>query len=285
MRPTTLRTMMKHKWLLMLTLVLTSGTAMAQAVHTAWADSAAVAAKVVEHQWMWGAGRANVLDTYLSPLEYTGPDFNVLHRTERPLRRSAGRLSLHTLFTAHLAYLHSPTDDGKEWDGELSLSGGAWRNWHVSDNWRLAAGCSGEVSGGFTYNTRGSNNPALGRLGLGLQASALSAYGFRLLGQTVRWTVQADVQLAGLQFSPEYGQSYYEIFSLGHTAGIVHLTHPLNCPTGRLLTTLSLPLRRAALHIGYLADVRQSKLGGLKRHAWRNCLTIGYSYRLQRIGR
>lgn len=276
---------MKHKWLLMQTFVLVSGTAMAQAVHTAWADLAAVAAKVVEHQWMWGAGRANVLDTYLSPLEYTGPDFNVLHRTERPLRRSAGRLSLHTLFTAHLAYLHSPTEDGKEWDGELSLSGGAWRNWHVADNWRLAAGCSGEVSGGFTYNTRGSNNPAQGRLGLGLQASALSAYGFRLLGQTVRWTVQADVQLAGLQFSPEYGQSYYEIFSLGHTAGIVHLTHPLNCPTGRLLTTLSLPLRRAALHIGYLADVRQSKLGGLKRHAWRNCLTIGYSYRLQRIGR
>ena len=99
------------------------------------------------------------------------------------------------------------------------------------------------------------------------------------------WNVQADVQLAGLQFSPEYGQSYYEIFGLGHTAGIVHFTHPLNCPTGRLLTTLSLPLRRASLHIGYLADVRQSKLGGLKRHAWRNCLTIGYSYRLQRIGR
>ncbi|MGM9688462.1 MAG: DUF3316 domain-containing protein [Alloprevotella sp.] len=277
--------MMKHQWLLLLTAVLSFGTAMAQAELTARADSAAAATKVVDHQWMWGAGHSNVLDTYLSPLEYTGPDFNVLHRTERPLRRTAGRLSLHTLFTAHLAYLHSPTDDGKEWDGELSLSGGALRNWQMSDNWRLAAGCSGEVSGGFTYNTRGSNNPAQGRLGLSLQASALSVYGFKLLGKAVKWTVQADLQLAGLQFSPEYGQSYYEIFELGHTSGIVHLTHPANCPTGRLLTTLSLPLRRAELHIGCLADVRQSKLGGLKRHAWRNCLTIGYSYRLQRVGR
>lgn len=277
--------MMKHLWLLMLTSLLTFGTAMAQAELTAQADSVAAAAKVVEHQWMWGAGHANVLDTYLSPLEYTGPDFNVLHRTERPLRRSAGRLSLQTLFTAHMAYLHSPTDDGKEWDGEFSLSGGALRNWQMSAGWRLAAGCSGEVSGGFTYNTRGSNNPAQGRLGLSLQASALSVYGFRLLGKAVKWTVQADLQLAGLQFSPEYGQSYYEIFELGHTSGIVHFTQPANCPTGRLLTTLSLPLRRAELHIGYLADVRQSKLGGLKRHAWRNCLTLGYSYRLQRVGR
>mgnify|MGYP000532505121 FL=1 len=38
---------------------------------------------VTERQWLWGAGRANVLDTYLSPLTYEGPDFAAQHRTER----------------------------------------------------------------------------------------------------------------------------------------------------------------------------------------------------------
>ena len=238
---------------------------------------------VTEHCWLWGAGSGNVLDTYLSPLEYTGPNFSLLHRTERPFSRKHRRLTVQGLYTGHLAYLHSPTDDGKEWDAEISAAGGCLYDLHHTPHWRLAAGALAELTGGFTYNTRGSNNPAQGRLGISLSATALAQYAFRFFRHPAKVTVQTDFQMVGAQFSPEYGQSYYEIFSLGHTSGIVHFTHPGNCPTGRLQAYLTLPLCKANWTLGYLADVRQSKLGGLKRHAWRNCFMIGYTRHLQLI--
>ena len=238
---------------------------------------------VTEYCWLWGAGSGNVLDTYLSPLEYTGPNFSLLHRTERPFSRKHRRLTVQGLYTGHLAYLHSPTDDGKEWDAEISAAGGCLYDLHHTPHWRLAAGALAELTGGFTYNTRGSNNPAQGRLGISLSATALAQYAFRFFRRPAKVTVQTDIQMVGAQFSPEYGQSYYEIFSLGHTSGIVHFTHPGNCPTGRLQAYLTLPLGGANWTLGYLADVRQSRLGGLKRHAWRNCFMIGYTRHLQLI--
>lgn len=239
--------------------------------------------RITEHQWLWGAGAANVLDTYLSPLEYTGPNLGVLHRTERTARWGGGRVTAHSLYTGHLAYLHSPTDDGMEWDTELTAAGGWLYNWRPAPRWRLAAGGLMELSGGFTYNTRGSNNPAQGRMGLSLAASGLGEYRFPLFGGEAVARAMTDVQLAGMQFSPEYGQSYYEIFSLGHSSGIIHLTQPGNCPTVRLQAQFSVPIKKARLTVGYLGDIRQSKLGGLKRHAWRHTLMLGYTRQLRII--
>lgn len=247
-------------------------------------DSCAKAAmRVTEHQYLWGLGKANVLDTYLSPLEYTGIDWAWLNRTERLARWGRGHVTVMGLYNAHFAYVKSPTDDGKEMDAELTASGGWHYNWHFPHQWRMAVGGLMEMSGGFTYNTRNGNNPAQGRLGASLLASAIVERGFRLGKQCALARVQVDAQLIGAQFSPAYGQSYYEIFSLGHSDGVVHFTHPGNCPTGRLLASVTLPIRRSKITLGYLGDVRQSKLGGLKRHAWRNALMIGYTRNISRL--
>lgn len=236
---------------------------------------------VSQKQWLWGVGHSNVLDTYLSPLEYTGPHFTLLHQSERKARWGRGSVTTHSLYAAHAAYLHSPTDDGKAWDGEFSAAGGWLYNWQVHPRWRLAVGGWVEVSGGFTYNTRNGNNPAQGRLGLSLNPSLLVAYRFPFFRKTATARLQADAQLLGVQFSPSYGQSYYEIFSLGHTSGIIHFTQPGNCPTTRLQALVTLPVWGAKLTLGYLADIRQSQLGGLKRHAWRNTFVLGYTRTLK----
>jgi len=238
------------------------------------------APRITQHQWLWNVGRANVLDTYLSPLEYAGPNLGVAHSTERKARWGKGRVTTYSLYTLHAAYLHSPTDDGKEWDGELTVTGGWHYNWHPAARLRLAAGGLMELSGGFTYNTRGSNNPAQGRLGLALAASGIAEYTFSIFHREATVRLQGEMQMIGLQFAPAYGQSYYEIFSLGHSSGVVHFTQPANCPTYRLQAQLTLPVAGANLTLGYLADIRQSKLGGLKRHAWRNGLMMGYTRRL-----
>ena len=241
------------------------------------------ALRVTEHQYLWGMGKANVLDTYLSPLEYTGIDWAWLNSTERLARWGRGHVTVMGLYNAHFAYVKSPTDDGKEMDAELTASGGWHYNWHFPHQWRVAVGGLMEMSGGFTYNTRNGNNPAQGRLGASLLASAILERAFRMGNKQAQARVELDAQMMGAQFAPAYGQSYYEIFSLGHSSGVVRFTHLGNCPTGRLLASLTLPIRRSKITVGYLGDVRQSTLGGLKRHAWRNALMVGYTRNISRL--
>ena len=241
--------------------------------------------RATEHQWLYGIGRANVLDTYLSPLEYTGTDVAIARRTERLARWGRGHVTTHAYYSGHFAYVKSPTDDGKEWDGELTASGGWLYNLRPSGHWRIGVGGLMELTTGFTYNLRGTNNPAQGRLGTALLLSALAEYSFTLRRRTAVARLTIDSPMAGVQFAPEYGQSYYEIFSLGHSDGVVRFTHPGNAPSCRLTATVQLPLRASHLTLGYTGDVRQSRLNHLKRHAWRNCFMIGYTRSLYVVRR
>ena len=86
-------------------------------------------------------------------------------------------------------------------------------------------------------------------------------------------------------FTPNYGQSYYEIFSLGHTDRNVVPTTPFSAPSLRFLSTVSIPLRRACITLGYKADIRQSSVNRLERHAWNHTFVIGYSRLVQFLPR
>lgn len=256
-----------------------AGPVGAAAQHVAATDTAA--RRVTTHEWLYGVGRLNVLDTYLTPLEYTGPSLSVVHRSERTARWGRGRVSVQGYFTGRGAWLASPTDDHKEADAQFTAAAVWHRNWHPAPGLRLAAGGMGRIGGGFTYITNGGNNPAQGRLAADVGLSLLAAYDFSLRRYPLHVDTQLDVPLLGAAFTPNYGQSYYEIFSLGHYDRNVRLTHPVNAPSLRWLTTCRLQLLGATLSVGYLADIDQSRLNNLKRHAWSHSFMIGYVRRLR----
>ena len=76
-------------------------------------------------------------------------------------------------------------------------------------------------------------------------------------------------------FSPTYGQSYYEIFSLGHTDDIVHFTSLHNQPSLRHWLTADMKFRSFALRLGYMADMQQSRVGALRTHDYSHTFMIG----------
>lgn len=231
----------------------------------------------------FGAGRANVLDTYLTPLEYTGSNLTVQHRTERQLRRLEN-WSIVAKYAANGAYASSPTDDGHAFDGWFAASGGMLHSWQPYSGIRLGAGALAGGGFGFTYNTRLQNNPAQGRLAFEATALLVADWTFRLkaLDRLLRerplmLRLEAATPVVGCRFSPGFGRSYYEIFSLGHSSGIFHFAHPFNAPTLTLSPRLTIPLRRRThLVLGYEADLRQAHIAGLKDHAWRHSFVVGF---------
>ena len=109
----------------------------------------------------------------------------------------------------------------------------------------------------------------------------MARYAFSLCGLPMKVRLQTDIPLLGVAFGPDYGQSYYEIFSLGHYDHNVCFTHPLNAPSAHVLFTLQVPMgRRAVLSVGYDGDIRQSHVNHLKRHHWSHRFVIGYVRRI-----
>ena len=76
--------------------------------------------------------------------------------------------------------------------------------------------------------------------------------------------------------SPEYGQSYYEIFSLKNGGKNVLFTSLHNQPSLRQLVTLDFPIRSVNMRFGYLCDIQQAKVNNLKSHIWSHAFMIGF---------
>lgn len=229
-----------------------------------------------------GVGRNHLYDSYLSPLDYSGLTLGFGRMQERQKSWAQGRIT--SLLRWSLKGTRAQTGNGKGqlWDGEVELTYGGHYNrlfspFNNASTLRLGAGVlmGGHVGG--TYSTRNGNNPAQGRVAVEGALSGVADYRFRLLSRQWQWRTLVEVPVAGLMFSPQYGQSYYEIFELGHYNHNLRFTHPFNAPSICIFSTLSLPFAHRRFSIGVDADIRQSQVNGLKRHAWNTMLVIGYT--------
>jgi hypothetical protein len=52
---------------------------------------------------LYGVGFTNILDTYLSPMEYTGPEIRILRESMRMTKLMNGNVSVQSLFQANLS--------------------------------------------------------------------------------------------------------------------------------------------------------------------------------------
>ena len=230
----------------------------------------------VTHATSFGIGGVHQLDTYLSPLNYKGPQLIFTHETLRPTHWK--KISVESLWMADLSTAENDAGKSNLLGGNTSYD----YNWHY--NWkpvrvkglRLMAG--GGVGGnmGFLYHTRNGNNPAQALASIRLSASAAAIYSFKVKRRHFKARYQMDMPLLGLMFSPNYGQSYYETFTLGNRDHNICTTYPGNAPSFRQQLSLDFPLAGRTIRVGYLCDIRQSNVNSIKHHSYTHAFMLGW---------
>ena len=231
--------------------------------------------KEVVNAQMVSLGYVNLLDTYLSPEKYTGFDFRYISHTTRytPGKHWARRI----VHYGDIATGNDRNEKGSLMQGLYTLDIAFVRQYDLmGGRLHLQAGGMTDFNIGGVYNSRNQNNPAQLRLSMQVGPTATARYDFSLFRKPFTLSYELAAPLIGLMFSPNYGQSYYEIFSRGNYEHNAVVTTPFNSLSLRHMLTLDFPLWHAHMRIGYLGDIQQAKANNLKQHAYTHALVIGF---------
>ena len=244
---------------------------------------------------MIGVGPSRILDTYISQEKYSGVGITYLYirAGKKPNKRwqnniehevdlSKTRDRSHTtsmlegnynLYWGRVATVASRTSR----TSRSSMTSRTSMASRTSENgFQLQAGLAANVNLGFLYDMSTSNNPAQARFALNLMPVGIATYGFDIKEQHFSLRYELNLPLVGLMFSPNYGQSYYEIFSRGNYDHNIVPTTFVSAPNFRQLLTLDWQVsEKWAVRVGYLGNYQQADVNNLKSHIYSHRIIIG----------
>ena len=264
---------------LLLTLLMLSSAALRAQEDTKLVDVNTY--RVSVRSTLYGFSLLNNLDTYLSGYDYTGAAIYFNHETMRKAHTGNYDWKFQTVTDAlfGLTSLHSTS--------QLTLlANRSWSGYHtfgVGERLQILAGVQIQLAGGVLYIPSNGNNLVSVKLRAALAASTMAVYRFSLAKRDciARW--QIDVPLAGVMFSPQFGQSYYEIFGLGDTDGIIKFSNPVNSPSWRHTLSLDIPVGRNTLRVAYIADLYQSRVNSIRTHLYNHSFALGFSRTIYKV--
>ena len=236
----------------------------------------------VNNGTLLGIGRYNLMDTYLSPgaeeRRYVGPGLRVMNERMKMTHLADYRISRQQLFNVEIANTTNGSGSATDLAGFADYSLGY--HYHLPEEWvpglRILAGGSARAMAGFIYNTRNGNNPASAKADIDLSLSAMAIYRLRVRDYPLTLRYQLTLPFAGVLFSPHYGQSYYEIFDLGNSAGVIQFGSFHNKFAMRNLLTVDFPIGKVTLRAGYLHSAYKTHVNGIRSHTISHSFLIGW---------
>ncbi|MBM6992359.1 MAG: DUF3316 domain-containing protein [Prevotella sp.] len=231
----------------------------------------------VERTSMFGLGHTDILDTYLSQETFAGTE---LRYVSQMLRQKDGSPVVREM--THQIFVSSTGTRGNN-NSLLSAMYTFMLGWYYqptlsTPHLRVAFGGLADGTLGGAYNTRNSNNPAQARLSLSVDPAVRLRWNFHVGRFPLTLRYAAAMPLVGLAFSPNYGQSYYEIFSQGNYDHNVVFTSPFMAPQLHQMVTVDFRLWRQTFTVGYLGDIRQMRANNLKYHQYTHGILLGWRY-------
>ena len=226
----------------------------------------------------YGITFMNNLDTYLSGYNYTGQGLYFSNENFRNARTGSYRWKYQTLLTANIGQtsLHNNT----QLSGMINYSWSGYHPFKINNRLQLLAGAQIQAGGGALYIPTNGNNLVSVKLRATLAATGMVIYHIPTKRGDCVLRYQADLPLAGFMFAPEFGQSYYEIFSLGDHSRTISFSHPINSPSMRNTFSADIPLemwsKSTTLRLSYVIDILQSDINYIRTHLYNHAFTFGF---------
>lgn len=228
-----------------------------------------------------GIGNSRILDTYITQEKFSGTGITYLNirECENPVKRWNNIIE-HEM---NVSSTKDRSQNAQAIEGDYNLYWGRYRGWHLLDSrLQLQAGALINANLGFIYDMTTSNNPAQARISLNAMPTGVATYYFSLFKQQLSMRYELDLPLAGVMFSPNYGQSYYEIFNRGNYDHNIVPTTFASAPNFRQLLTLNWQTNsKFRIHIGYLGNYKQAEVNNLKQHVYSHRLILGITRNLK----
>lgn len=248
----------------------------------------APASAQMEKASLISVGHTNLLDTYLSQEKATGLELRYTWEkaNRKPVRAAADSvpraksLSLWSYLFSQEAFITNAGTRGNS-NSFLGATYNLRYGWHYNIDPKplnIRVGLLADFVLGGLYNTRNSNNPAQMKLSLNIDPAVLATWRFRIKGKPFALRYEAAMPWIGVAFSPNYGQSYYEIFTRGNYDHNVVFVSPFSGVQLHQMLTVDFRLWRTTFTVGYLVDIRQMRANSLKYHQYTHAFTIGWRY-------
>ena len=237
------------------------------------------AQKVITRSTMIGVGPTKILDTYLSAEHFSGAGLSFISSVER--HREKNKWSTLIEHEANISSVKDRSGKQQELEAAYNVYWGKLYNWQLLDN-KLKLQAGGVANGllGVIYNTTNSNNPAQARVHINIMPTAAAAYHFMLFHKKMMARYELSLPLCGIMFSPNYGQSYHEIFNRDNYDHNVVPTTFISAPEWRQMLTLDVQLSKSfTMRLGYLGNMQQSDVNHLKQHVYTHRFLVGITKR------
>lgn len=239
----------------------------------AQADSTALI-RAVTSSYDIEAGYAEIADTYLTPLKYTGTHTAFRYERSQPMRLNPARWIMQLDLRTQLDLTENPARNADMSQIALQAS------WAMMHRWALPAGVTVGLGGaphlnlGMLYLNTNGNNPVSVKAALTLDAKAYASWSSHInrLKFTLRY--QPSLPLTGVFFAPDYGQLYYQIY-LGETKGLAHAAWWGNYFAMDNLLTADLHFGNTSLRLGYFNHIFSSKANNIVSRQITHALVLG----------
>ena len=225
---------------------------------------------------MLGTGKTTVYDSYLSPLKYRGNNLGLMYEQMKMTDLGNNRISVQHLLNIEASDTKNPTGTAKYYTGSLEYAFGLHYRLKPMPRLQIFAGWQADGFTGMIYNTRNGNNPVTAKVNLNLNLSGMAAYRLQIKRQPLLLRYQLNVPFAGALFSPEFGQSYYEI-SQGFHKSLIHFASFHNQWAARNHFSVELPFRFCTLRLAYMNWIYETRVNDLNTQIVSNSFYIGFS--------
>ena len=205
----------------------------------------------------FGISLVELLDPYLSPLEYNGIGINYEHTGQKFFSTANTNLSMEGKINASAAYTTNPQQTAAMMYMGASYSWGTFYHFRPATRLQLLAGGTADIGIGYKYLPRNVNNPVNVDLETNLNIAGKVRYDIPFRRWPVRLNYEIEIPVLGYMFVPQMGASYYEMFELGALSNAFHVSSLHNKLASHKKLIFDFPFKHSTFRLG--VDVAKLK--------------------------